>query len=189
MTVFSLALPGGAELRPLEPWRAEEFASHLARARDHLAPWIPFATRVVDVETARQFLQRYADEQAADRGRLFGIWIGGVLCGGTLFRTFDVGMGVCEVGVWLAPEAEGRGLITAAVRHMIDWAIGERGMSRVEWWNDPTNVRSRAVAQRLGMTLEGTLRSSFVVAGERRDSEVWAVLASEWPPGGAAVVD
>jgi ribosomal-protein-serine acetyltransferase len=30
------------------------------------------------------------------------------------------------------------------------------------------------------MTLEGTLRSSFVLGGERRDTEVWAVLADEW---------
>jgi ribosomal-protein-serine acetyltransferase len=188
VSVFALALPGGAELRPLEPWRAAEFAAHVERIRDHLSPWIPFAVRVVDADTARQLLQRYADEQAADRGRMYGIWIDDVLCGGTLFRTFDVGTGICELGVWLAPEAEGKGIITAAARHMIDWAFGVRGMSRVEWWNDPANSRSRAVAQRLGMTREGVHRSSFVVSGERKDSEVWSILASEWPPGGGPVV-
>ena len=45
---------------------------------------------------------------------------------------------------------------------------------------DPANVRSAAVAERLGMTREGTLRSSFVVNGTRHDTEIWAILSSEW---------
>jgi RimJ/RimL family protein N-acetyltransferase len=179
--VFAHPLADGAELRPLEPWQAEEFAAHVAQVRAHLAPWIPFATRVVDVESAREMLQRYADDQARDGGRLYGIWRDGSLIGGTLFRTFDAESGMCEVGVWLAPEAEGGGLINRAVRHMIDWAIRVRGIARVEWHTDTNNVRSKAAAQRLGMTFEGVLRSSFKVDGERRDTEVWSVLADEWP--------
>jgi len=180
--VFALPLGGDAELRPLEPWQAEEFAAHIERVRAHLVPWIPFAARVVDVVSAREFLQRYADNTARDTGRLYGIWLGDELAGGTLFRDFDAASGVCEVGVWLAPEAEGRGLVTRAVRQMIDWAFRVRGMSRVEWRNDPDNARSRAAAERLGMTFEGVLRSSFPLGGARHDTEVWSVLADEWRP-------
>jgi ribosomal-protein-serine acetyltransferase len=179
--VFAQTLGDGAELRPLEPWQADEFASHVDQVRDHLLPWIPFASRIYDVEGARELLQRFADLQAKDEGRFYGIWVDGVLSGGTLFRTFDVPSGVCEVGVWLAPGAEGRGLVTRAVTHMIDWAFRVRGMARVEWHNDPENVRSAAVARRLGMTREGVLRSSFVLGGARHDTEIWAILASEWP--------
>ena len=82
---------------------------------------------------ARAYLDSYAEKQARDAGRIYGIWVDGVLQGGTLFRTFDAAMGVCEAGVWLAAEARGRGLITTAIRHMIDWAFGARGMTRVEW--------------------------------------------------------
>ena len=38
--MFSIDLGGGAELRPLEPWRAEEFLAHMERARDHIKPWV-----------------------------------------------------------------------------------------------------------------------------------------------------
>ena len=182
--MFAYSLGEGAELRPLEPWRAEEFAAHVARIRDHLAPWVPFAMRVVDAASARVLLQRYADKQARSEGAMYGIWQDQTLVGGTLFRDFDVQAGICEIGVWLAPEAEGKGLVTRAVRHMIDWAVMVRGIERVEWHTDPNNGRSRAVAQRLGMTLEGVLRSSFPINDERRDTEVWSLLASEWPPAG-----
>jgi ribosomal-protein-serine acetyltransferase len=178
--VLALPLGDGAELRALEPWQADEFAAHIDRIRDHLAPWVPLAESVVDVDSARETLKRYADMQATDTGRLYGIYLDGMLVGGTLFRVFESRWGRCEVGVWLAPEAEGRGLVTRAVTQMIDWAVDVRGMQRVEWQNDPRNARSRAVAQRLGMTLEGVLRSTFVIGGRRGDTEVWAVLADEW---------
>lgn len=178
--MLSHPLAPDAELCPLEPWQAEEFAAHVGEVRDHLAPWIPWAHTIVDAESAREFLQRYADRQAQDEGRLYGIRVGGKLAGGTLFRTFHVPSGVCEVGVWLDRGAVGRGLVTSAVRAMVDWAVDARGMTRVEWRADPSNTRSVAVAERLGFTFEGVLRQTFTVAGRRLDSGVWAMLADEW---------
>ena len=174
------SLTAGAELQPLEPWQAAEFAAFADRHRDHLRPWLPWAEIVVDEDSARAFLQRYADRQAADDGRIYGIRLDGDLVGGTLFRIFEPGAGVCEIGVWLAPDAQGRGLITSAARHMIDWAVRVRGMHRVEWRNAPENTRSSAVAQRLGMQRDGILREAFVHLGRRQDVEVWSVLAHEW---------
>ena len=175
--MLSRSLGEGAELRALEPWQAGEFSRYVDGARSHLAPWLPWATSIMDEESARAFLQRYADRQAADEGRIYGIWLDGTLVGGTLFRTFDTASGVCELGVWLAPEAQGRGLITRAARHLIDWAFRVRGLVRVEWCCSVDNQPSIAVARRLGMTREGVLRSAFLVNDVRQDVEVWALLA------------
>ena len=57
-------------------------------------------------------------------------------------------------------------------------------MSRVEWWTASGNARSIAVARRLGMSRDGVLRQHSVHRGERRDIEVWSVLAEEWPTAG-----
>jgi len=176
--MLTLSLGDGAELRALEPWQAAEFANFVDGAREHLAPWLPWVTSITDEAQARAFLQRYAERQAADEGRIYGIWLDGRLVGGTLYRIFDVHAGVCELGVWLAPEAEGRGLVTRAARHMIAWAF-ERGLQRVEWNCAVDNKRSIAVAQRLGLTRDGVLRSAFPVNGVRQDVEVWSLLAGE----------
>ncbi|WFB11186.1 GNAT family N-acetyltransferase [Streptomyces sp. LX-29] len=178
--MLSSPLTAGAELCSLEPWQAAEFATFIDRHRAHLAPWLPWATSITDVDGARHFLQRYADAQRNDEGRLFAIRLDGALIGGTVFRIFDVPSGVCELGVWIAPEAQGRGLVTAAARRMIDWAFGVRGMARVEWRAAPHNLRSNVVAERLGMTREGVLREVFPLHGERQDLAVWSLLASEW---------
>ncbi|MTE18256.1 GNAT family N-acetyltransferase [Streptomyces sp. TRM43335] len=178
--MLSTPLGDGAELCPLEPWQAPELAAYTERVRDHLAPWLPWAHSVTDEESARAFLQRHADRQAADEGRIYGIRLDGELVGGMMFRLFDAAAGSCELGAWLAPEAQGRGLVTAAASRMIDWAVGVRGLSRVEWLVSPENGPSVAVARRLGMTHEGTLRSVFPLGGRRHDLQVWSLLAEEW---------
>ncbi len=169
----------GAEMRPLEPWQAAEFAAYTDAHRDELADTIPWAETVVDEQTAHSFLQRYADGAANDERRIYGLYVGGELVGGTLFRVFDLACSTCEIGVWLSEEARGRGLVTEAVRAMVDWAVDVRGIHRVEWRCSPENTASSAVAKRLGMRLEGVLRESFTHRGRAEDVEVWALLASE----------
>lgn len=179
--MLSMPLTDDAELRALEPWQASEFAAHVAAARDHLMEWLPWGDGAAEEDGARTLLQRYADRQAAGEGRILGIWVDGKLAGGVLFRVWEQSMGNCELGVWLAPEFVGRGLVTRASTVMIDWAIGARGMHRVEWRCATGNVRSSAVARRLGMTKEGVLRAASPLRGVRHDIEVWSVLATEWP--------
>jgi ribosomal-protein-serine acetyltransferase len=183
--MFTRELAEGAELRPLEPWQAEEFAEHVERVREDISPWIPWARTVTGTEAAREFLELYASRLAADSGRIYGIWVDGLLTGGTVFRTFDPVLRNCEVGVWMGKAGQGRGLVTTAVRHMIDWAFEVRGMARVEWHCDPENGPSIATAKRLGFTCEGTLREAFVQEGERRGVQIWSVLAREWPTAGS----
>lgn len=170
---------GDAELRALEPWQAGEFAAYVEANRAHLKPWLPWATSIVDEDTARAFLQRYADRLAADEGRIYGLWRDGGLVGGTLFRVFDVGQSMCEIGVWLSADAQGQGLVTRAAEAMIAWAVDVRGIQRVEWHCVPENAASIAVARRLGMTREGVLREAFRYAGTAHDVEVWSLLARE----------
>ena len=180
MYAITLSTTPPAELRPLEPWQAEEFLAHMDRARETVDPWIPWAARSTDLESARATLQSYADKQAADTGRLHGIWLDGTLVGGVMFVRFVATTGNCEIGVWTEPAARGHGLVSAAARVLMDYAVVERGMHRVEWITTPRNAGSRAVAQRLGMKLDGVLRSEYVHHGERHDSEVYSLLADEW---------
>ncbi|MFJ2589060.1 GNAT family N-acetyltransferase [Streptomyces sp. NPDC087538] len=179
--MFTLPLGDTARLRPLEPWHAPEFLAHIDRARPHVDRWIPWATFSTDRASATAVLQRYADKQAQDAARIYGIWLDGTLVGGVMFTRFDSASGVCEVGCWLEAAGEGRGLVTRACEALIDWAFAERGMSRVEWWVAAGNTRSVEVARRLGMTRDGVLRKHTEYRGERRDIEVWSVLSEEWP--------
>ncbi len=58
------------------------------------------------------------------------------------------------------------------------------GLHRIEIRADAANVRSRAVPERLGYTLEATLRDHRLSRGEFIDTVIYAMLVHEWPPGG-----
>ncbi|MFG2870111.1 GNAT family N-acetyltransferase [Streptomyces sp. NPDC048338] len=179
--MFAISLgDDGAELRPLEPWQAPELLAHMDRGREFVGRYIALPDFVADLDSARAYLRTYADKAANDTGRLYGIWADGRLVGGVLFRTMDLAGGTAEAGCWLEPSAAGRGLVTRAARVIIDWAVEERGIHRVEWLAASENEASIAVARRLGMTRDGVLRESYLYRGKRHDMEVWSVLAPEW---------
>ncbi|WP_455361179.1 GNAT family N-acetyltransferase [Streptomyces sp. SYSU K21746] len=182
--MFALPLGDNAQLRPLEPWHAQEFLAHIDRARPYVDPWIPWATFSPDLPSATAVLQRYADRQAEDTRRIYGIWLEGTLVGGVMFTNFDAASGVCEIGCWLEADGAGRGLVTRACRVLIDWAFGERRMSRVEWWVAAGNTRSVEAARRLGMTRDGVLRRRSLYRGMRHDIEIWSILSEDTPAVG-----
>jgi ribosomal-protein-serine acetyltransferase len=181
--MFAIPLGDDAELGPLEPWQSEEFLAHMDRGREFIGQHIGLPDAVTDPESARAYLQSYADKAAADTGRIYGIRENAALVGGVLFRTMDVPQGTAEAGCWLEPSATGKGLVTRASRVIIDWAIEQRGIHRVEWIASSENTASIAVARRLGMTKDGVLRESYRYRGKRRDMEIWSVLAPEWREG------
>lgn len=170
----------GVDLRPLEIWHAEEFAQHLDRARDHIRLWVGPAFVTDSVDGARATLRRYANASAADGARLYGLWIDDTLVGGVMFVTFDAEWGVCEVGCWLEEGFDGRAVIARAVAVLVDWALCTRKIARVEWHCRTDSAHSSAIAERLGMRLEGMLRSSWIFEGRRFEKQTFSMTRTKW---------
>jgi ribosomal-protein-serine acetyltransferase len=85
------------------------------------------------------------------------------------------------IGYWLAAGEQGRGVMTAAVRAMVDHGFGSMGLRRVVVTAAVHNERSRAIPQRLGFVQEGTLRQAVRVDDQYFDDAVYAMLAEDWP--------
>ena len=58
-----------------------------------------------------------------------------------------------EVGWWIAPAWQGRGLATEAGAAAVAWAFGELGFERLVSISVEANLASRAVMAKLGFTL------------------------------------
>ena len=61
------------------------------------------------------------------------------------------------------------------------------GYRRCEWKCDSHNAPSRAAAQRLGFTYEGTFRKATTYKGRSRDTAWYAIVDDEWPALDAAL--
>jgi ribosomal-protein-serine acetyltransferase len=86
-----------------------------------------------------------------------------------------------SIGYWLAGDAQGRGVMTEAVRAYVDHAFGIWKLNRVTIEAAVENARSRAVAERLGFREEGVLREVERVGERMVDHVVYAMLAADWP--------
>lgn len=82
-----------------------------------------------------------------------------------------------ELGYAIAADVRGRGVATAALAQLTDWAVSELGAVRLELRIDVENEPSKLVAERCGYEREGVLRSVHVKQGLRADVELWSRLA------------
>jgi RimJ/RimL family protein N-acetyltransferase len=88
-----------------------------------------------------------------------------------------------EIGFTLAPEHQGCGYATEAVRRLLYYLLIQRGKHRVSATCDDRNTRSAAVLERVGMRREGHLLQSTWSKGEWTSDLLYAVLRREWPAG------
>ena len=94
----------------------------------------------------------------------------------------DVDQGRATVGYWVVASARGRGAAGHALRALSRWAMGELGIPRLQLHIEPWNVPSVRTAEAAGYRYEGLLRSWQVVGGERRDMEVYSLVAAGGGP-------
>lgn len=89
--------------------------------------------------------------------------------------------GTIEVGhINYSPLLQRTSAATEAMYLMMKRAF-ELGYRRYEWKCDALNAKSRAAAQRLGLSFEGVFRQAAVYKGRSRDTAWYAAIDREWP--------
>ncbi|MCH0566912.1 MULTISPECIES: GNAT family N-acetyltransferase [unclassified Streptomyces] len=131
-------------------------------------------------EHAHSFTEQLVPDGWADASMFtFGVFLadGEDLAGmiGLTMRS----LGVAEVGFWAAEKHRGHGYVTEATLAASRWCFTAVCVDRVEWRAEVGNHASRAVAERAGFTMEGTLRSAVNNKGVRRDCWVGSLLPSD----------
>jgi ribosomal-protein-serine acetyltransferase len=172
-------LGDGIRIRSLDPGDAEALFALVEANRDRLRPWMPWVDSTRSPDDTRGFIE-HARASATD-AEANGIWVDGALAG-SIGLTIDTLANSGEIGYWIDGAHEGRGIVTRACRRFLDEAFGPFGLHRVSLHAATTNLRSQAVAERLGMTREAVLREAERSPEGYHDLVVFSVLAHEWPP-------
>lgn len=171
---FERDLGDGISLALRTPEMARRVRDVAAANIDRLRLWEPWAHSFVpngaddgwNSEQLRGFVEGTAIPTVVMRG---GQPIGSVSAQLDRYR------GIGELGYWIDAEAEGRGIVHRACRALIDDMFAD-GMARIEIRTAAHNARSIRLAERLGFTHEGTLRSALPVGSVRHDVAVFGLL-------------
>jgi RimJ/RimL family protein N-acetyltransferase len=127
------------------------------------------------IRTCRTIAEEETGARVAIERRSDGTFIG--WCGLTrwnhVFRS-------ASLGYCFAESAWRQGFATEAARALLTWGFATFNLHRVQAEADTRNAASAHVLEKLGFTLEGTLREDCIVNGEISDSWVFGLLAREW---------
>ena len=154
-----------------------ELYAAVCQSLPDLKPWMPWATDAYSLQACeentrgavakfitREDLRYHFHDKAT--GEL-------LVCSG--LHRIDWRVPKFEIGYWCRSSQSGKGYVTEGVAALTQMALETLGAARVEIRCDTANLPSRAVAERCGYTLEGTLKhDSRSPAGELRSTCVYA---------------
>lgn len=149
--------------------------------RDYLRTWLPFVDAMHSVADEEAFLKTVLHVPVDKYDPIFGIFNGrNEICGLIGFHFSDRPNHRTELGYWLLPEYQHRGIVTTSVRLLCRWVVEERDIQRIQIRCAVGNEASNRVPQRLGFKHEGTERAGeLLVSGEYADVNVYSILKDE----------
>lgn len=106
---------------------------------------------------------------------------GGTVIGGISVVRFSEKREYADLGYCMGYDYWNKGLMTEAATAVIDFLFAEVGVNRIEIAHAVQNPASGKVAQKCGLTYEGTKRESFKTStGEFLDVSYHSILRKEW---------
>ncbi|MBI4220607.1 MAG: GNAT family N-acetyltransferase [Chloroflexi bacterium] len=149
--------------------------------REHLSRWDgPWLDKIKTVADQRRIIADHLKPGAEDLDLFLLIIYRGMLVGTVSARGLGSTDKSGHLGFGLSATAQGRGIMTRSLRALLDYAFRERGMKRMHLHAATGNLRSRAVASRLGFTFMGVDRRSLLVRGRYIDKALYTMLGQDW---------
>jgi len=161
------------------PHHADEAFKVVRENLEHLKPWMPWAVDDYSLDHAKAWIQRSTD--AFEKDGTFGlvIFFNDRMIGGIGIHDLDAANKRTSIGYWIDHRYEGKGIVIRCCKVLIDHCFGTMALHRIQINCNVENARSRAIPERLGFTLEGTMRQAEFVNGEFRDWAIYGLLADD----------
>ena len=139
-----------------------------------LHPWMEWLASPPTIETQRAFGELTASGWPdADGSCQYGIFDAGGSVVGALGVHDCLGPGALELGYWCHIDHSGRGIITRSARELTSMSLALPGVDRMEIHCDAANVRSAAVARRIGYRLDRIEPRTMRAPAESGRGMIW----------------
>ncbi len=170
----------GITLRPLERRDARRLFELTEAGRERLGRWLPWVEKTWSVHDTQDFVSASRRMMREGTGLNFAIWVEGRIAGVIGFNTINRLHRSVTIGYWLGDGYEGRGIMTACAQALTDHAFIFLLAERVEIRAATGNLKSRAIPERLGFSLEGILRCNERLPSGFVDHCVYSMIRDEW---------
>jgi [ribosomal protein S5]-alanine N-acetyltransferase len=152
-------------------------------SRGFLTPWEPIwpADDLTKVAFRRR-IRRYQRDVRSGTGYPFLVFStdGETLLGGLTLSHIQRGVTQSGVlGYWMGAPYAGKGLMTAAVRALVEYAFDTLNLNRVEAACLPHNAASIRLLEKVGFTREGYARKYLCIDGRWQDHVLFGLVRDD----------
>jgi len=169
----------GLELRQLQPADAKALFAVIDASRTSLRVWLPWVDATKKLADTEKYIADTQREFKASRVFTCGIWSSGRIVGVIGHNRIDWAQRIGFPAYWLAPEAEGQGIMTQCCRTVIDHAFGELQLDRLLLAVATDNLRAQKLPERLGFSKVSTLRKAEWLYDHHVDHFIYSLLAPQ----------
>ncbi len=85
-----------------------------------------------------------------------------------------------EIGYFLIPSERKKGYCTEAVKIMVDFLFLSKQVERIQAAAIDKNIGSLKLLEKVGFTMEGTIRKMMYNRGNWHDCALFSILREEW---------
>ena len=167
-------------LRLLEDVDVNELFLLTDANRSYLRQWLPWIDQTVTVLDTERFLANSRLQREQNKGFQAAVIHERKIAGMIGFHNLDWMNRSVMIGYWLAPEFQGKGLMTEACALMVDIAFHHYKLNRVEIRCATGNSKSCAIPERLGFAKEGIIRQGEWLYDRYVDLVIYSMLAGDW---------
>jgi ribosomal-protein-serine acetyltransferase len=178
--LFSYRIDDELELRLIEERHAQARYDLIDRNREYLQQWLGMLPQIKSVEESRESIRAGLEGFAKGEALPSGMWYKGEYVGSMSLVHINQWHRSCDVGYWITEEMQGKGIVTRSCKALVDYALGELGLNRVEIFVAEGNIKSRAIPERLGFVQEAVLREAHRQGDIYFDMVLYTMLAREW---------
>ena len=174
----SLMVEDGIELLVPVEGDAGELFSTVDENREYLREWLRWLDDVNSVDDELAMIRRIRDVKNFNWVyliRSYGQFVGVVSLNWVDWDNRSFGL-----GYWVSESSSGRGIITKSCRRVIEHCFVDLKLHRAVIEVAVENHPSRAVAERLGLRLEGISKDREWLYDRFTDSVMFAITAPEW---------
>ena len=178
--MISFKVESNIKLKMLKERDAETLFAIVDSNRLYLRNWLPWLDINLCPDDSLSFIKSTHSQYDESRGFMCGIYYFEELVGMCGYHPIDKLNHSVTIGYWLSESNQGKGIVTACVKFLIDYAFNELNLNKVLIPAAEHNLKSQAVSKRLGLFNEGVDRQAEFLYGRYVNHVRFTVLRSEW---------